>query len=615
MAQTEVSQDFETLLEFIRTSRGFDFTGYKRPSLLRRISKRMAVVGVDGFDAYRDYLELHPEEFVDLFDTIMINVTSFFRDPQTWEFVAAEIVPKLVLEKAAVEPIRAWSTGCATGEEAYTVAMVLAEELGEEAFRNRVKIYATDVDDAALTLGRHATYSQKQMEPVPPPYRQKYFEQTDAGFIFRRDLRRSVIFGRNDLVQDPPISRIDLLVSRNTLMYFTPETQGRVLSNFYFALNDPGYLLLGKSEVLLTRSNLFVPADLKRRVFQRAQRAHIRERLLTLAREHEDGGPPSPSDSRIRDSALEAGPVAQIVVSLDGHLVLANQQARTAFNLSSNDLDRPFSDAELSFRPIELRSLIERARADGHSVNHRDVEWRTASGEERNYDVQVAPMTWHDGTVVGTSVTFADVTRYRRLHETLERSKHELETAYEELQATAEELETTNEELQSTNEELETTNEELQSTNEELETMNEELQSTNEELETINDELRSRTDDLHEVNAFLESILSSFHAGVAVVDADLVVQAWNDRAADMWGLRQDEVAGQHLLNLDIGLSVGALRDPLRASLGGEPQRELVLEATNRRGRAISCAVTISPLRGSNDEARGAIILMEEREAS
>jgi two-component system CheB/CheR fusion protein len=575
----------------------------------------METVGVEGYDAYRDYLAMHADEFAELFDTVLINVTSFFRDPQTWEYLAGEIVPRIVLDKAVVEPIRVWSTGCATGEEAYTAAMVLAEELGEQAFRDRVKIYATDVDDHALGIGRQGVYTEKQLEPVPLPLRGKYFEPSNGGFAFRKDLRRCVIFGRNDLVQDPPISRIDLLVSRNTLMYFTPETQGRVLSNFYFALNESGFLLLGKSDVLLTRSTLFVPTDLKRRVFQKVPRLHIRDRLLTLAREEEYVAPLPVSDSRIRDSALEAGPVALLVVALDGQLVLANNQARSFFGLGPQDLNRAFSELDVSYRPVELRSLIERAHVDGHPISVRDVLWRSPGGEERVLDVQVSPMIWHDGTLVGTTVTFADVTRYRRLHESLERSKHELETAYEELQATAEELETTNEELQSTNEELETTNEELQSTNEELETMNEELQSTNEELETINDELRSRTDDLNEVNAFLESILGSFHAGVVVVDAELRVQAWNDRAADMWGLRADEVDGHHLLNLDIGLPVAALRDPIRACLAGEQPGELLLDATDRRGRAITCAVTFAPLWGTHEDTKGAIVLMEGKEKS
>jgi two-component system CheB/CheR fusion protein len=598
VTQAEVAEDLEGLLEFIRTRRGFDFTGYKRPSLQRRIAKRMEAVEISGFGAYQQYLEDHQDEFVELFDTIMINVTSFYRDPETWEYLAREIVPKIVFDKVAVEPIRVWSTGCATGEEAYTIGMVLAEELGEEAFRDRVKIYATDVDEDALSFGRLATYSRKQLEPVSQALRTKYFEPGDSGFAFRKDLRRSFIFGRNDLVQDPPIGRIDLLISRNTLMYFKPETQGKVLSNFYFALNDSGYLLLGKSEVLLTRSSLFAPTDLKRRVFEKVPQQQIRDRLLSIARSDGAGQMPLLPDERIRDAALDAGTVPQLVVAADGTIVIANGQARRLFGLGPADLDRPFSELELSFQPVELRSLIQQSIDTGQPVTVRDVAWPTETGEARTYDVQLAPLAAH-GARIGTAISFSDVTQFRQLRESLERSRNELETAYEELQSTAEELETTNEELQSTNEELETTNEELQ--------------STNEELETMNDELRSRSDDLNEVNAFLESILGSFHAAVVVVDAELRVQAWNDQASELWGLRIEEVLGQHLLNLDIGLPVAKLRDPIRASVATGTPDELVLEALNRRGRTIACTVTISPLRGAKGDLRGAIILMDDGE--
>jgi two-component system, chemotaxis family, CheB/CheR fusion protein len=226
----------------------------------------------------------------------------------------------------------------------------------------------------------------------------------------------------------------------------------------------------------------------------------------------------------------------------------------------------------------------------------------------------ISPLHGADGTTLGTAITFADTSRFRRLQDTLEHSKERLETAFEELQSTAEELETTNEELQSTNEELETTNEELQSTNEELETMNEELQSTNEELETMNDELRTRTDELNQVNAFLESILGSLQAGVVVTDRELRVQAWNDEATELWGLRSDEVHGQHLMNLDIGLQVESMMPLLRGVLSdSSEQREIVLEARNRRGRDILCRVTASPLLASTGEVRGAIIVMEEQE--
>ena len=209
----------------------------------------------------------------------------------------------------------------------------------------------------------------------------------------------------------------------------------------------------------------------------------------------------------------------------------------------------------------------------------------------------MAPLQTTVGTTVGTGVTFTDVTRYRRLQESLEDSKAKLETAFEELQSTAEELETTNEELQSTIEELETTNEELQ--------------STNEELETINDELRQRTLDLNEVNSFLESILVSLEAGVVVLDEDLRVRAWNDHAADLWDLRSDEVHGQHFVNLDIGLPTDRLLPLVRATLAGEDvERQLTVDATNRRGRAIRCRVTCSQLLSPLNEVRGAIVLME-----
>ena len=217
----------ETLLEFIKETRGFDFTGYKRSTIERRVAKRMADLEIGEYDEYLDYLQLHADEFVELFNALLINVTSFFRDPQTWEHLADTILPQLLASRPSDAPFRVWSAGCASGEEAYTVAMVLARVLGEEQYRERVKIYATDVDEAALDQARYGAYAPRQLEDVPPGALERFFERTDQRYVFRKDLRRSVIFGRNDLVQDAPISRIDLLVCRNTLMYFTAETQAQ----------------------------------------------------------------------------------------------------------------------------------------------------------------------------------------------------------------------------------------------------------------------------------------------------------------------------------------------------------------------------------------------------
>jgi two-component system, chemotaxis family, CheB/CheR fusion protein len=610
---TATTQEFEALLEFLKHSRGFDFTGYKRSSLRRRMGKRMQALQIEHHGDYLDYLEVHPEEFVQLFNTILINVTSFFRDPAAWEFLTTEVLPVLLAEKQPHDPIRVWSAGCASGEEAYTLAMVLAEALGFESFRQRVKIYATDVDAEALLQARQASYSARDLQPVPAALRTRYFEASNQRYVFRPDLRRAVIFGRHDLVQDAPISRLDLLVCRNTLMYFNSETQSRILARFHFALNDTGFIFLGKAEMLLTRANLFTPVHLKHRIFTKVPKPTLRDRLLVVAQAgNMEVGNHLMSHIRLRDAAIDTVPVAQLVLDPQRHLFLSNQAARTTFGILPHDVGRPFYDLDLSYRPVELRSRIEQVYTDHQTQQLSNIERSLPDGTMQCLNVHLVPLGDTDGSLLGVSVIFYDVTPHRQLQAELEKSRQELETAYEELQSTNEELETTNEELQSTVEELETTNEELQSTNEELETMNEELQSGNEELQTINDELRERTDELNRAKGFLESILASLHVAAVVVDPNFNILTWNAEASDLWGLRDDEVQGQSLFSLDIGLPVGELRNALLIILSGKSKfEEIVLEAVNRRGRTIQCRVTCTPLIGEAQAIQGAILLMEE----
>lgn len=606
--------EFEKLLDYIKRARGFDFTGYKRASLMRRVLKRMQTVQVESFDDYIDYLEVHPDEFGDLFNTILINVTGFFRDAPVWDFLSAEVFPRIVRSLHPDEPVRVWSAGCASGEEAYTVAMLLAEALGVEAFRERVKVYATDVDQEALNIARLASYTARQVASVPAHLLDLYFERTGANFAFRKDLRRSVIFGRHDLIQDAPISRIDLLLCRNTLMYFNAETQAQIAARLNFALKDDGYFVLGRAEMLFSHTSALAPVDLKRRVFMKARRETVRDRFaLTPRLDGAEDGTEAVYE-RARATAFDAGAMPQIVIDQSGVVAGINERARTLFNLSTRDVGRNLRDLEISYRPLELRGRIDQTFRDGVSVTEEDVEW-SPGGERRWYKVTVAPLRGVEGDALGVSVTFADFTAQRRLQHELEHSHQELETAYEELQSTNEELETTNEELQSTVEELETTNEELQSTNEELETTNEELQSTNEELHARNEEVRRRSEDLDRANALMESILGSINTGIAVVDRELRVLAWNARATDMWGLRSDEVLGRNFLNLDIGLPVAELRDTLWACLADSvSDRVVTVPAFNRRGRSIRCRVSCVRLTGSERDTRGVIMVMEEENA-
>jgi two-component system, chemotaxis family, CheB/CheR fusion protein len=604
----------EPLLEYLKSSRGFDFTAYKRSSLDRRIQKRMQAVNVASYEDYRDYLDRHPEEFGLLFNTILINVTSFFRDPEAWRFLAAEIVPRIVANSRPEGVIRVWSAGCASGEEPFSLAIVLAEHLGVDGFHRRVKIYASDVDEDALMTARHGTYSPQQVEEVPPDLLARYFERVDDRYLFHKELRRSIIFGRHDLIQDAPISRCHLISCRNTLMYFTREAQSKVLARFHFALRPGGFLFMGRAELLLTHGALFTPVDPKWRVFTKTPESHAREQFGLS--HHEQGSAAIANDDRIQTLLVESDPLARMVVRADGRLVLASARARALFRLGPQDMGKLFQDLELSYKPVELRSIIQEAITSRRAVSRRDVPYLTDSGETVFLELAVAPLVDASGETVGAQVTFMDMTQSRHLQQELERSKKELETAYEELQSTNEELETTNEELQSTNEELETTNEELQSTNEELETMNEELQSTNEELETTNTELQVTSGELDHVNAFLASILEGLEAAVIVVDPTMQVLSWNHGAEEMWGLRTDEVKDRHLMNLDIGLPVEQLRTPIRSVLAREVKSTAIsLDCTNRRGKAIRCKIRGTPLKRGTDEVLGVILLIEEPASS
>jgi two-component system CheB/CheR fusion protein len=604
----------EELLQFIRDSRGFDFTGYKRTSISRRIRKRMQDVGIADFVDYRDLLESSAEEFRYLFNTILINVTAFFRDTETWNYLQREIVTELLSGIDPTQDIRVWSAGCSTGEEAYSLAIVLAEALGIDECARRVKIYGTDVDEEALREARSGVYPAKALEPLSDELRTKYFESTGGRYTFRSDLRRRVIFGRHDITRDAPISRLDLLLCRNTLMYFNVEAQSQIVDRFHFAIRENGYLLLGKAEMLLAEGNRFEIVSMRQRTFRRRpgqvgtapEPVPIRMEAGVGVEVREAG-----RKRALRDLATEAAPYAMLGVDVDGAVAVVNAQMRTQFGLTSHDVGRPMRDLEISYRPTELRSLIEQAQAEHRTIRVNSVERPVGVDDVQFLDILVQPLWADDGLAMGVSVVFLDTTHSTRLALEVKRNREELETAYEELQSTNEELETTNEELQSSIEELETTNEELQSTNEELETTNEELQSGNEELETMNEEMRIRTNELDEVRNYLQGVLSSVAAGVVVLDKGLRVRSWNRGAEELWGLRADEVQQQGYFSLDFGLPAPAVRDIVQQCLeSGRRSGPVVVEAVNRIGRTITCALSCSPLDG---QAEGVVMLMEEEQ--
>ena len=576
----------EDLLAFIRDSRGFDFTGYKRSSLTRRIRKRMHEAGTHDYVDYRDRLESSAEEFGYLFNTILINVTGFFRDAEAWSYLQREIMPELIADTEGADEIRVWSAGCASGEEAYSLAIAFAEALGVEECAKRVKIYGTDVDEEALRDARAGLYLPKALEPLPSELRDKYFEKNGSQFAFRPDLRRRVIFGRHDITRDAPISRLDMLACRNTLMYFNVETQSHIVDRFHFALREGAFLFLGKAEMLLSDGDRFEIVSMRQRIFKRQpgsfvpgyQSAPIKLDVLTGTEVREVS-----RKRQLRDLALETAPFATLGIDAEGAVALVNSPMRTMFGMTSRDIGRPFRDLEISYRPVELRSLIEQAYAEHRVVRVNSVE-RTVGPDEVQYlDILVQPLWGNDGMGTGVMVMFIDTTTSTRLQLEVKRHREELDTAYEE----------------------------LQSTNEELETTNEELQSGNEELETMNEEMRIRTSELDEARTFLEGVLSSVAAGVVVLDSALLVRSWNRGAEELWGLRADEVCNQGFFSLDFGLPTVELREIVQQCLAtGRRTGPIQVAAINRIGRAITCLVTCSPLDGG-ENGEGVVLLMEE----
>ena len=446
MGKGEAARELEPLLEYMRDNRGFDFTGYKRPTLDRRIRKRMADARIKTLRQYREHLEAHPEEFALLFNTILINVTAFFRDPPAWDFLRAEVIPKILAAAKPAQGIRAWSPGCASGEEPYTLAIVLAEALGDAGFHHRVKIYATDMDQEALRAARRATFDAKAVAGVPPALLEKYFEQAGDSYNFRTDMRNAVIFGRHDVCHDAPISHLDLIVCRNTLMYFNSEAQARALAQFHFGLKDAGFLFLGRAEAVLAQNELFTPVSLKHRIFAKAVKGGAQEAAEIVA------AVPAPEPlmplrgrDPLVDWVINTGDEALLAVDRDGRLTLANEPARKMFGLTSQDVGRPFHQLQLSYRPVDLRTLMDKAYAERKPATVADVQRVGPDGVEQYLDVKVSPLHSETGQPLGVSIVFQDVTRQHQLRVELQADKQERETAYEEIQSANEELETTNE--------------------------------------------------------------------------------------------------------------------------------------------------------------------------
>jgi two-component system CheB/CheR fusion protein len=458
----EANPEFEALLDYLKHSRGCDLTGYKRSTLMRRFQYRMRSININSYQSYRQYLQSEPSEWLALLDDVLINVTTFFRDRDSWDYLANETIPKIIASKEPDEPIRVWSAACASGQEAYSLIILFAEALGIESCLQRVKFYATDVDEAALRQARQGIYQFREVTEIPPHLLEKYFEQSEQGYVFHPQLRRTIIFGRHNLASDAPISKIDLLVCRNALMYFNAETQAKILIRFHFSLNNNGFLFLGNAETLVTKRQIFTQVHIKHRVYAKGLKLGVEEPLQISPRTRKKQAVDFlASHVRIWQTAFEMSPFAQLAVDSNSCLVMANEQANALFGLTLSDFGRPLP----TLKPGQLFGLctsIKQVNSDRRPVTLKNLEWRTPNGTTY-FDIFITPVFSSDSHLLGMNLTFTDITGNKQLEKKLEHANLRLARVSKTLEETKAALDTTHAELESTQEELETVYQEMNS--------------------------------------------------------------------------------------------------------------------------------------------------------
>lgn len=575
------------ILEHVSRQASMDFRPYKTSTILRRIGRRMTVRHCRTMRDYADYLKTTPEEVGELVSAFLINVTQFFRDVEAFSYIKSEILPKLIARSRERDRVlRFWTAGCATGEEPYSLAMLLTDLLGAELPEWSIKIFATDLDEAAVNFARRGLYSENLLKGMPAEYKDRFFERVDHGYRISKTLRQMVIFGQQDLSRSAPFPRIDLVLCRNVLIYFTPELQDYVLNQFAFSLSPDGYLFLGKAETVRPTQSFYELVNKHWKVYRctgNALPSVHRQTLSTInmprlegrimnrpsrnpGKQHADQEPTPPSLElgqlrRFNELLLRFLPMGVVIIDRNYRILTANGSARRLLGLREVANEQDFLHAVRGIPYQMTRSSIDTVFRERSAITLPEVELSvSAGGNGRFVSLAIAPMQIESGSPDLAAISITDVTeqvQVRRQLETVQAEQaqlmnelgtankrlsdvnKELMDANEELQVANEELMLTHEELQASIEEFETTNEELQATNEELETNNEELQATNEELETTNDELRARTSELQELMAILESERVRLSEMVEIAPfyilvlrgVSLIVEAYNPRYA------------------------------------------------------------------------------------
>src|SRR5262245_17106670 len=560
----EAGDQLARICTLLRRKTGHDFSRYKTTTLVRRIQRRMQVQQIVSVADYVDRVRQDPREAQQLFRDLLIGVTHFFRDPAAFAVLEREVMPRLFEHAGPDGGMRIWTPGCATGEEAYSVAILVREQTQKLDVRSRVQIFAGDIDDEALEFARQARYPEGIAEHVTRERLERFFIKQNHSYQVTKDVRELCIFSTHNLIRDPPFSRLDLIVCRNLLIYLEADLQRHVTNVFHYALRTGGYLFLGPSESVVGPSGLFHTVDKKHRIFTRAETLAMPTMTLPLPERAAHPGSTRPWPTRAAGephgnvSALERVLLdyyapAWVIINAQGESVYFSPRTgrflEPAVGAPSADV---VGMARKGLR-LELRTAIHKAVKTGEAVVHEKVAVET-NGDIQQINLIVRPLAelGHDpGLYI---VVFQEIGLPKSREQAqqdgaapdlgdrvVQQLESELRTTKEHLQATIEEVETSNEELKSSNEELLSTNEELQSANEELQTSKEELQSVNEELETINSELNKKVEELDSVNSDLQNLFQSTQIPTLFLDNNLRIKRFTEAATAVFRLIETDV--------------------------------------------------------------------------
>lgn len=574
-------EDLRTIIAFLRRIVGVDFSHYKVTTIQRRIIRRMLLYKLGTLGEYAKYLEQNTAEAHILYNDLLINVTNFFRDADTMDYLEKVLFPQLVKSKPAREPIRVWVPACSTGEEAYSLAILLLEVLGDRASSTAIHIFATDLSESAIAKARTGIYSRSQMLDVSPKRLHRFFTRTEEHYRINKAVRDLCVFAPHNVFKDPPFSRLDLVSCRNMLIYTDNVLQRKAIATFHYALNPKGFLVLGKSETVGSSGALFSQVEKNYKIYARKNDVVSRvnfemnprpamDRLLELdqkAGRMADYEPPKATmkatnppgndlDKIVDNLLLTQFTPASVVVNQDLEILLFRGATSLFLEPSPGKASLNLLKMARPSLAFDLRSTVHKAQKSGQSIRKTGLEIQIKDKthyvaieaiplktelEERLFLVlfeEIIP-----AVVIETPTAHSRNQRIKQLED-------ELKNLREDMRSIIEEQEASNEELQSANEEIVSSNEELQSINEELETSKEEIESTNEELLTINQELQVRNDQLSEAYGYSEAIFGTIREATLVLDKDLRVKSANRAFYKTFRLREEDTEGYLIYELD-----------------------------------------------------------------